>query len=306
MRSILGKGVPLVAAAVLAMAAVAGANSDGGNTGGNASGENQGANGGPTGNSDGRQNPGAAATASTPPGGGSEGGDSNNDDGQSDGDGQQTGSNSSDDDGGDSSGESGSGGGSGNPDSTGLEPILDNRQIGQTISGLVRVKQKGATTFQICDPCVISDGSTVDATNGTIEITVRLPNGNKRSIQLWAGQFISDQARDGLTTFTLTGGSSQSTSLTGVPGKAQMARTRRRRPVRKLWADGSGGFRTRGHNATATVRGTRWLTIETPAGMFVRTFRGLVSVRDLLRHRSFLLPAGRAIFVRPPTRRSGA
>jgi hypothetical protein len=40
--------------------------------------------------------------------------------------------------------------------------------------------------------------------------------------------------------------------------------------VRQLWGNGKGSFRTRGRYATATVRGTNWLTADRCDGRQVR------------------------------------
>jgi hypothetical protein len=47
--------------------------------------------------------------------------------------------------------------------------------------------------------------------------------------------------------------------------------------------DGKGAFRTAGRYAAATVRGTRWQTIDNCDGVDVRVASGVVRVRDLLR-----------------------
>ncbi|HWF36839.1 MAG TPA: hypothetical protein VG295_15775, partial [Solirubrobacteraceae bacterium] len=48
---------------------------------------------------------------------------------------------------------------------------------------------------------------------------------------------------------------------------------------------------TVGTNASATVRGTQWLTEDTCAGTLIRVARGVVSVDDFPHHRTFLLRA---------------
>ena len=75
--------------------------------------------------------------------------------------------------------------------------------------------------------------------------------------------------------------------------------TRSRRRVRKLWGDGRGRFRTRGRYGAATVRGTKWLTLDRCDGTKVRVVRGKVSVRDLVRpnRRPQLVKAGGQAFV---------
>jgi hypothetical protein len=69
--------------------------------------------------------------------------------------------------------------------------------------------------------------------------------------------------------------------------------------VRQLWGDGKGAFRTRGRYATATVRGTNWLTSDRCDGTQVRVRRGVIQVSDVPRRRQVTLRAGRTYLARP-------
>jgi hypothetical protein len=75
--------------------------------------------------------------------------------------------------------------------------------------------------------------------------------------------------------------------------------------VRRLWGSGRGRFRTRGRYGAATVRGTKWLTLDRCDGTNVRVVRGKVSVQDLVHpnRRSKLVTAGGKTFV--PYKRDG-
>jgi hypothetical protein len=65
------------------------------------------------------------------------------------------------------------------------------------------------------------------------------------------------------------------------------------KPVRKLWASGKGNFRTKGRYAAATIRGTRWETVDRCDGTLIRVSRGAVEVRDLVKKRTVVVTAGR-------------
>jgi hypothetical protein len=65
-----------------------------------------------------------------------------------------------------------------------------------------------------------------------------------------------------------------------------------RKVVRQLWGDGNGRFRTTGRYASATVRGTNWLTADRCDGTFLRVRRGVVQVRDVPRRRNVTVRAG--------------
>ena len=69
--------------------------------------------------------------------------------------------------------------------------------------------------------------------------------------------------------------------------------------VRQVWGDGKGRFRTKGRYASATVRGTRWLTADRCDGTFVRVQRGVIAVNDVPNRRQVTLRAGRSYLARP-------
>jgi hypothetical protein len=69
--------------------------------------------------------------------------------------------------------------------------------------------------------------------------------------------------------------------------------------VRQLWGDGSGRFRTKGRYASASVRGTRWLTADRCDGTQARVTRGVIGVTDLPRNRQVTLRAGGSYLARP-------
>jgi hypothetical protein len=69
--------------------------------------------------------------------------------------------------------------------------------------------------------------------------------------------------------------------------------------VRQLWGKGTGRFRTRGRYATATVRGTNWLTADRCDGTQVRVVQGVIQVSDLPRRRQITVGAGRTYLAKP-------
>jgi archaeosine-15-forming tRNA-guanine transglycosylase len=69
--------------------------------------------------------------------------------------------------------------------------------------------------------------------------------------------------------------------------------------VRRLWGRDRGGrFRTHGRHSQATVRGTRWLTVDRCDGTLTKVTRGAVSVRDFVRHRTVLVRSGHSYLAR--------
>ena len=96
----------------------------------------------------------------------------------------------------------------------------------------------------------------------------------------------------------------------GPAGSSRRARSRQPRErledprVRRLWGrDRGGSFRTYGRHSHATVRGTRWLTVDRCDGTLTRVTGGAVVVRDLARHRRVVVRAGHSYLAhdaRPP------
>jgi hypothetical protein len=66
----------------------------------------------------------------------------------------------------------------------------------------------------------------------------------------------------------------------------------------KLWGSGKGKFKTSGKYASATVRGTIWLTQDECDGTLVRVKRGTVSVRDLKRKKTVTVKTGHSYLAR--------
>ena len=63
--------------------------------------------------------------------------------------------------------------------------------------------------------------------------------------------------------------------------------------MRRLWGRDSGGrFRTHGRHSQATVRGTRWVTVDRCDGTLTRVTEGSVVVRDFVRDRRAIVRAG--------------
>ncbi len=80
---------------------------------------------------------------------------------------------------------------------------------------------------------------------------------------------------------------------------SRTASASRSRKVRRLWGRDNGGrFRSHGRHSHATVRGTRWLTVDRCDGTLTRVTDGAVVVRDFRRHRSVLVRAGHTYLAR--------
>jgi hypothetical protein len=152
-------------------------------------------------------------------------------------------------------------------------------------------------------------GSTVDATNGAVTITTTdgtfvfslgafVPN------QL-AGQAFRTTSAPGASTLTevrLVGGDAIRCAVKlGAPSRLRTT-SAKRKPVRRLFGKGQGNYRTRGSFASATVRGTAWLTEDYCDGTLVTVSEGVVDVRDFVLHKDVLVSAGHSYFAEKTAR----
>jgi hypothetical protein len=136
------------------------------------------------------------------------------------------------------------------------------------VSGKVRVKLRGSSRFVLLDGTDgIPVGSTVDATAGRVSLTSAAGGGKTQTADFYKGTFQVLQSKGKALTELKLGGPSLASCAKGVRASA------RKKPVRRLFGDGNGSFRTRGRHAAATVRGTKWLTEDTCAGNLCATSR---------------------------------
>jgi hypothetical protein len=167
------------------------------------------------------------------------------------------------------------------------------------VTGNVKVRPPGSDGFvPLEDGASVPVGSTVDATNGVVELTsARRPGGKSQTGRFWGGRFKVAQSRSGdsYTELLLRGGSFKSCRA-GDRSKVTAARSRARR---RLWGQDRGGrFRTRGRRGQATVRGTLWLTEDRCSGTFFRVRHGAVSVKAKGKRKRVLLRAGERYLAR--------
>ena len=162
------------------------------------------------------------------------------------------------------------------------------------VSGKVRVKRRGSSRYVLLNGTDgIPVGSTVDATAGRVRLTSAAGGGKTQSAEFYKGTFQVFQSKGSALTELRLGGPSLASCAKGARASAK------KKPVRRLFGDGKGSFRTRGRHAAATVRGTRWLTQDTCKGTLVKVSRGRVSVRDFTRKRTVTVRQGKSYLARP-------
>ncbi len=140
--------------------------------------------------------------------------------------------------------------------------------------------------------------STVDVTNGRLllradtgTLTVRGAGGISAVFVLLRGT----DRKQSVVELRLTRGDFSVCPKRKKSSASRIAAT----PVRQLWGDGTGRFRTRGRYAAATVRGTNWLTADRCDGTLTRVVRGVIQVTDLPQRRQITVRAGRTYLAKP-------
>ena len=163
----------------------------------------------------------------------------------------------------------------------------------------VLVKLPGTTKFvPLNSPSQIQFGAVIDARKGRVRLVIANGNGGTDSADFYQGVFKITQAntRPAIVTLTLVGGSFKRCPRVR---SVRAAAVKKGKSVRHLWGDGSGAFRTKGRFASATIRGTRWVTDDRCNGTLVRVAVGAVTVRDLKKRKSLVLKAPKSYFAAP-------
>ena len=166
-------------------------------------------------------------------------------------------------------------------------------------SGTVTVRLPGAAhDVALTDAASLPLGAVIDATRGTVALTSASSAHGSQTGLFSGGRFRVRQTAGAkpMTVLALTGGNFASCPRAG---SASAAAVRPKGPARKLWGRDKGGhFTTIGRSASATVRGTRWLTEDTCQGTRITVAQGAVMVHPPRRGRNILVRAGHSAFVR--------
>jgi len=177
----------------------------------------------------------------------------------------------------------------------------------EVVGGVVRFRPRGSSRFVTLseEGRQIPFGAQIDVTRGTVRITVAKDEQGgtyEGDFSAFAPERLGrrDRERDVESVFRITHvGSDESsdesiTELSLEDGPKALAAKKGKKPVRSLWGDGKGRFRTKGRHASATVRGTTWLTEDRCDGTFVEVAEGSVTVEDFAPSRSELVSQGQS------------
>ena len=169
-------------------------------------------------------------------------------------------------------------------------PPVQGRAVNvQPLSGTVLVRLPGTTKFiRLPDAEQVPVGTIVDARKGKVRLFSAGTGGRVQFADFYEGVFQVAQKRgEALTVLKLVGG-----SFAGCPKASRATAAAKRKKsssVRHLWGSGKGQFRTQGRYASATIRGTKWLTDDRCNGTLIRVTVGAVTVRDLTLEKSLVL-----------------
>ena len=162
---------------------------------------------------------------------------------------------------------------------------MRNRSVAVEPEGTVLIKRNGK--FVPLTDGVVPNGSEIDAKHGSVKITT-----SSGEVAVFFGGRFKISQNGGITTLTL------SEPLDCRKAKGKAAAAAKKPKTRKLWGDGKGKFRTKGQYSAATVRGTRWLVQDTCTTTLTRVAQGVVSVRDAVKKKTFILRKGKSYTAR--------
>jgi hypothetical protein len=186
-------------------------------------------------------------------------------------------------------------------------PVIGKSLNVTSVKGTVRVRLPNGHGFvALTKASQLPAGTQVDARRGTIQLVAASPSAGKTQTGTFGGAVFgltqSAKGRDkGLTTLSLLEGTfhgapsyaSCRARRAGGPSEPDVTAARvNRRTLQLLHSSAKGRFRTRGRYAAATVRGTIWDTADRCDGTLVRVRRGIVTVNDLVRHKTVTVRAG--------------
>jgi hypothetical protein len=143
-------------------------------------------------------------------------------------------------------------------------------------SGTVLVRAPGTTSFvPLTAAEQIPYGTEVDVTHGRVAMRTSYDTRGTFS----GGRFVLKGSAT-ITELRLSKWPSGTCARTKAAARSPATAAKSKKPIRSLWGKSNGRVRTRGKYASATVRGTYWLTQDRCDGTLVKVFRGKVRVRD--------------------------
>jgi LCCL domain len=147
-------------------------------------------------------------------------------------------------------------------------------------------------------------GSLIDVTRGTLKLTAKgvgnvLTFGDGTNLARFKlNKVVTKAGKKKVTNaeLALTGGDFSGCTI----GAARAAGGPAGKVVRALWSQGNGRFKTKGKYASATIRGTKWETVDQCDGTLTTVAEGAVSVRDIRLKKNVVVKAGGSYLAKAP------
>lgn len=161
--------------------------------------------------------------------------------------------------------------------------------------GVVLVRPRGSSRFvNLTSLRNVPVGSEFDVRRGRVKLVSAAGGRQTQTGTFYQGRAVVRQvrARVPVTILELTGPLSCPKRKPSGTGATKPPKARR------LWGNVKGHFRTKGKYASATVRGTIWLTEDRCDGTLVRVRTGRVEVTDQVAHRLVVIRAGQSYLAR--------
>jgi uncharacterized protein YkwD len=189
------------------------------------------------------------------------------------------------------------------------QPVLRSSALVTAVAGTVLVRLPGQRALRpLRGTELVPVGAEVDVAAGRVRLTSAADDGGGvQTADFFAGRFVLGYLDDfpGTTPPRVVTNLRLSLALTCPAAKKQAARrpagaeAPKPKPAkRRLWGSGKGAFRVSATYASATVRGTEWLTEDACDSTLVRVRSGIVDVYDARLRRHVLVPAGKSYLAR--------
>ncbi len=129
----------------------------------------------------------------------------------------------------------------------------------------------------------LPNGTVIDASSGTVQLTSSEPGGQTQSVAAWGGQFKVTNTHNGGTVLTVKG--TWDGSGTATTASVRSHGSKKKKPVvtGNLWSKGHGNMTTKGSYGSAAVLGTRWLTRNTKSGTLFRVAKNRLDTNDSIK-----------------------
>lgn len=175
-----------------------------------------------------------------------------------------------------------------------IEPVSGVVKI-RVLRRAGRVHSAGSSFTPLEEAQQVPISTEVDVTKGRVRMTLAADRrGNIQKGEFYGGVYTTTQPRTGTRPISELRLSEPLTCRPNTRNRLSASRGRSRR----LWGNGRGRFRTRGRYATATVRGTIWLTKDTCNATTTTVRQGTVVVRDLAKRKNVVVKRGRSYTAR--------